>query len=129
RRGRSFESSDDFRSTVIISESLAREIYGTVDAVGQGFPRTAPTKTIVGVAGDTRQLADLYVPLNPQNFSDAGLVVRAKTEVERLVVPLREAARTAAANGGGVLGEVSLLSADFVQNTQGDRFMLMLVAA
>ena len=129
RRGRSFDASDDFRSTVIISESLAREIYGTIDVVGQGFPKAAPTQTIVGVVGDTRQLADLYLPLNPKDLSDAGLVVRAKTEVENLVVVMRNAARTAVTNSGGVRGEVSLLKADFVERAKSDRFMLTLVAS
>jgi len=129
RRGRSFDASDDFQSTVILSESLAREIYGTVDAVGQGFPKSAPTMTIVGVVGDTVQLADLYRPLNPKDLSDVGLVVRAATEAERLVTPMRDAAQTVAASSGGIRPEVSLLKSDFIQKTQGDQFMLTLVAS
>ena len=85
--------------TVIISQRLAREMYGSGDVVGQGFPRSAPKSTVVGVAADAHTIqvsatnvAELYTPLSIQDFSLAYLVVRARGDVGRLPPVLREAA-------------------------------------
>lgn len=46
--GRSFEPNDAPGSVAIISRRLAVEMYGTVNVVGKGFPRSKPERTIVG---------------------------------------------------------------------------------
>ncbi len=59
RRGRDFEIADetDGRNVVIISESMARRVFGNVDPVGQRINmniRGQVWREIVGVAGDVR---------------------------------------------------------------------------
>ncbi len=99
-RGRTFESGDDPGTTVVISRELARRMYGTVDVVGLGFPKSRPHDTIVGVSGDASSIrpgaagvAELYRPLAPDDYSRALLLARARTDPARLLPVLREAAQ------------------------------------
>jgi macrolide transport system ATP-binding/permease protein len=77
--GRVFDSSDDYRSSVIISRHLALRMYGTIDVIGMGFPKAKPENTIVGVAADARLVrlerfndAEAYYPLHPEPHGSAG---------------------------------------------------------
>ena len=54
--GRTFQSGDDPETTVIISRTLAMAMYGSLDVLGRGFPRSKPAATIVGVAGDAHSI-------------------------------------------------------------------------
>ena len=66
--------------TAIVSRRLALEMYGTLDVLGRGFPKSAEASaaeaTIIGVAADAHSIkvdannvAELYVPLKPADFS------------------------------------------------------------
>src|SRR5262249_55855384 len=53
--GRGLRDSDDPRTAIVISRRLAMEMYGTVEVIGKGFPKSQQAKTprgriIVGVA-------------------------------------------------------------------------------
>jgi hypothetical protein len=126
-RGRTFDASDDYRRSVIVGASIARAMYGTIEVLGNGFPKTQPARTIVGVVADTR-LADAYVPLNPEDPGDLGLVVRAKGEVEDLVAPLRQAAGNATRLRSIPLADVRLLKTDFYERAQGNRSAMIFAA-
>jgi predicted permease len=89
--------------TAIVSRRLALEMYGTLDVLGRGFPKSADAAkaeaTIVGVAADAHSIkvgatnvAELYVPLGLKDFSEVFLVARARSEADRLPPILREAA-------------------------------------
>jgi putative ABC transport system permease protein len=84
---------------VVISERLARAMYGSGAVLGQGFPLLAPTSTVVGIAADAHTIevsatnaAELYRPLSLDDFSLVYLVARARADVIRLPPILREAA-------------------------------------
>ena len=116
--GRLFEPSDDPEKTTIISRRAALEMYGTLDVLGQGFPKGDPQRTIVGVAGDAHLInpqatdaAEQYVPIG-RGTSGASLLVRARNDPARLLAPLRQAGRAADAR---VLPEVRLMRDDFAR--------------
>jgi putative ABC transport system permease protein len=99
--GRPFEVNDD-PSAVIISRRLAMTMYGTLDVVGRGYPRTKPTRTIVGVAGDAMVMelrasnsAEEYMLLGRAQLGDAVLVAKSRTNPQTLLAPLHAAARAA----------------------------------
>lgn len=99
--GRSFETADD-PSAVIISRRLAMTMYGTLDVVGRGYPRTKPTRTIVGVAGDAMVMelraassAEEYMPLGSGQLGDAVLLAKSPGNPQALLAPLHAAARAA----------------------------------
>ena len=54
--GRTFGAGDEVTTTVIVSRILATEMFGTLDVVGRGFPRSKPVATIVGVVGDAHSI-------------------------------------------------------------------------
>jgi predicted permease len=123
--GRNFDLSDDSRNTIIISRRIAMKIYGTLNVVGQPFPRTPFNdrwvRTIVGVAEDVPSIvlefpqsgtdyAKAYLPLNVLQAKNADLLVRARTDAKLLLAPMREAARTIDKR---VFVEARLLSTDF----------------
>src|SRR5688500_17423681 len=94
-RGRTFAAGDD-AGAVVISQELARQMYGSVDVVGEGFPKSKPQDTIVGVSGDASSIrpgaagfAELYRPLAPEDYSRAQLLARARTDPRRLLPALR----------------------------------------
>jgi putative ABC transport system permease protein len=107
RRGRFFERTDGERSlpVAIVNETMARQFWPGVDAVGKRF-RTrdyAPWITIVGVAGDVRQMgldapvkAEMYLPYAQVHdqpwFAPRDLVVRStNTDPMTLAPAVREA--------------------------------------
>jgi predicted permease len=109
--GRLFGESEAGR--VIVSRRLALEMYGTLDVLGQPFPKaaggrsrasgdvarlSAPEGTIVGIAADAHSIkvnatdvAELYRPLKLEDFSLVFLVARARSDAELLPPILREA--------------------------------------
>ncbi len=122
-RGRAFEAGDD-PGVVVISRELARQMYGSVDVVGQGFPKSSPQDTIVGVAGDASSIrpgavgvAELYRPLAPDDYSRALLLARARTDPRRLLPVLREAAQA----NSQIFSGVRLLKDDFERRVSGTR--------
>jgi predicted permease len=128
--GRGLEANDDHRTAVVISRRLALEIYGTLDVVGHGFPKTKPEQTIVGIAGDApliayqaRNVAEMYSPVHLEQFDRLTLVVRARTNPERLVGPMRDAARAADER---VLAEARLMRTDFEEKLRGPRMASLL---
>jgi hypothetical protein len=86
----------------VVSEFTARQIFGTIDAVGrplvlQGRPR-APVVTVIGVARDTdvRQIlfeprAFVYLPLTQHYDPFLTVVARSTGDADRAVRALREA--------------------------------------
>jgi macrolide transport system ATP-binding/permease protein len=123
-RGRTFESGDDPGTAVVISQALARQMYGSVDVVGLGFPKSRPQDTIVGVSGDASSIrpgaagvAEIYRPLAPDDYSRALLLARARTDPKRLLPVLREAAQ---ANAQVPFG-VRLLKDDFDRRVSSSR--------
>jgi predicted permease len=97
--GRLFGRSD--AGTAIVSRRLALEMYGTLDVLGRGFPKSAAKAeaTIIGVAADAHSIkvgannvVELYVPLKLADFSEVFLVARARSDADRLLPILREAA-------------------------------------
>ena len=122
--GRTFGPGDDPNTTVIISRTLAMAMYGSPDVVGRGFPRSEPTATIIGVAGDAHSIriesaytAELYRPLRDDDYVDAILIARARGDAATLAPVLREAA----AIDSRILPGVSLLRDTFESRLTGTR--------
>jgi hypothetical protein len=122
--GRTFARHDD-PSAVIISRRLALTMYGTIDVVGRRYPRTNPTRTIVGVTADATVsrvrvsgTAEEYRPLRPADYGDAALVVRTRTAPRQLLAPLRDAARAADPR---IQPATRLLARDYDRHLRGPR--------
>jgi predicted permease len=116
--------------TVIVSRRLALAMYGTVDVLGRGFPKSMSegdrdASTIIGVAGDAHSIkveannvAELYRPLAPADFSDeVFLVARARHDADRLPPILR----AAAALDPRVIPRAHAMREDFDHRLQGPR--------
>jgi hypothetical protein len=123
--GRDLLPSDDHRTAVIVSRRVALEMYGTLDVLGRGFPKTDPTQTSVGVVGDAHlikvtatDVGEQYSPLDPSHYEHFVLVARARSDPVRLLGPMRQLS-TAADNR--VLARASLMRADFDKRLQPPR--------
>jgi hypothetical protein len=118
--GRTFETSDDFQSVIVISRSLAMKTYGRLDVIGQLFPQSGVQRIVVGVAGDARLRKDdslgapsVYLPLNPA-VPDRELIIRARTDAQNLVSLLRSTAKLL---DDRVIADANRLSQDFANRT------------
>lgn len=143
-RGRMFNTNEP--DAVIVSRRLALEMYGTLDVLGREFPIAAVRRsqspedeakwradqgTIVGVAADAHSIkvdandvAELYRPLKIGDFSDVELVVRARTDADRLPPILREAAMM----DPRVIPSARVMHEDFDRRMQGPRIASALSA-
>jgi predicted permease len=130
--GRNFEPSDDPQSVIIVSRRLATAMYGTLDVVGKDFPKSKPSRTIVGIAGDAavvtlraEGVAEHYVPLGPSQYHDAALIARARANPAMLLKPIQNAARAADSR---VLPITHLLSDEFEEGVQLSRLASLIAA-
>ena len=143
--GRLFTTNDP--DAVIVSRRLALEMYGTLDVLGKGFPASAggrskssapvatlsaPEGTIVGIAADAHSIkvdandvAELYRPLKVADYSEVELVARARTDADRLLPILREAAML----DPRVIPAARAMHEDFDRHMQGPRIASALSAA
>ena len=125
--------------SLVVSRRLALEMYGTLDVLGQAFPKSAggrsrsssdvarlaaPEGIIVGVAEDAHSIkvnaidvAELYRPLKLEDFSQVSMVARARTDADLLVPILREAASMDAR----VIPVAHAMHEDFDKAMQGPR--------
>jgi predicted permease len=109
RRGRGIEVRDSENApyVAVISESLARRRFGSTDPIGRRLhlgPPNAPWYTIVGVAGDVRQMslavtqADaVYIATRQSWFVDRALslVARVQADARSAAPAIRDAIWTA----------------------------------
>jgi predicted permease len=128
--GRLFGSGD--AKTAIVSRRLALEMYGTLDVLGREFPKSGSEATIIGVAADAHSIkvdasnvAELYLPLKPEDFSTIFLVARARTDADRLPPVLREAASV----DPRVIPTASAMHEDFDRRMLGPRMASMIASA
>jgi predicted permease len=128
--GRVFGPGDD--KTAIVSRRLALEMYGTLDVLGREFPKAASEATIIGVAADAHAIkveandvAELYLPLKPRDFSFVYLVARARSDADRLPAVLREAASV----DPRIIPTAKAMREDFDQRMMGPRLASMIAAA
>jgi putative ABC transport system permease protein len=105
RRGRPFDVADRSGGPLVavVSESLARTRFGDADPIGRRVrvgPTDGPAYTIVGVAGDVRQVSlalnqsnAVYVLAQQWPFPESvmSLVVRARGDAASLTAAVREA--------------------------------------
>jgi hypothetical protein len=123
--GRIFDANET--GAVIVSRRLALEMYGTLDVVGQRFPRSSKERlqgTIVGIAADAHAIkinatdvAEVYKPLRARDFPLVFLVAAARTDVDRLVTVVREAG----AQDPRVIPVAHAMREDFAKAMQGPR--------
>jgi ABC-type antimicrobial peptide transport system permease subunit len=130
--GRDFDATDEFGSTAIISRRLATRMYGSLDVIGQAFPKSNPRGKVIGVVGDARLTASeaedgesFYVPLNPKDSTRA-LIVRARTNAAVLVQAMNASART---YNEDIIPNARQLSKDFATRGGDARAMSRLLGA
>ena len=123
--GRPFDRTDPPSTTVIIGRRLALEMYGSFDIVGRGYPRSDPDRTIVGVAADAPMInvtstnaAEQYFPAGSTSIGGLSLLVKARNDPQRLLAPLRDAARLA---DDRVLPKTTLAVTQYEQRLHGTR--------
>jgi ABC-type antimicrobial peptide transport system permease subunit len=110
-------------------------MYGSLDVLGKSFPKSAIERsegTIIGIAADAHavkveanNVAELYRPLKPKDFSMVFLIARARSDAERLLPVLREAASL----DSRVIPEAHAMHEDFERRMQGPRIASGLSAA
>ncbi len=104
RRGRAFQSSDDLQApkVVVISETLARRMWGQDDAVGRQLINTSDNSawTVVGVASDThfRELRNTgpvvyFESEQVKSFWNGYLAVRTTSSLAAALPAIRAATR------------------------------------
>jgi len=105
KRGRYVDKREraDAPQAVVISESLAKKVFGAEDPIGQRVhvgPLHRPWYTIVGVVSDVKQVSlaagltdDVYITNEQSWFADSAqsLVVRTQGKVETLVPAIQRA--------------------------------------
>jgi predicted permease len=130
--GRTFASNDGSAATAIISRRLALAMYGSLDVLGKGFPRSAPSRTIVGVAADAHTIvvtatdvAEVYTPLATSDYNHAVLIARARSDPARLLPILR----LAGGHDSRIMPTVGLLRDDFIRRTRPPRIAAAVVGA
>jgi putative ABC transport system permease protein len=105
RAGRDFEAADRNRLTAIISQGLARKLWGDADPVGRKLVDVGKVHEVVGVVGDARSTSldqnpvnMLYIPMwqRPQNSSS--VLVRTSMDPKSLAAVLRAAVWSADAD-------------------------------
>jgi predicted permease len=118
--------------TAVVSRRLALEMYGTLDVLGQGFPKSKARYTIVGIAADAHAIkvnatdaTELYVPLEPRDFNEVFLVARARWDADTLPDVLREAASV----DSRVIPVAHLMREDFDSEMVGPRLAGALTSA
>jgi predicted permease len=123
--GRSFQPGDTVDTSVMISRRLAMRMYGTLDVVGSGYPKSVPKRTIVGIVEDTRLSkneqpdgANLYQPL--RDDSQLTLLARSKTTARQLIAPMKQASFAASDR---VVPDVHPMSADWEARLAESRAM------
>jgi predicted permease len=125
--GRNFTATDD-RSVVIISRRVALKMYGTLDVLGKRYPRTDQgrnARTIIGIAGDASVMqprasnsAEEYMILDAAHLPEAALLVRSRTDPQRLLTPLRQAAKS---GDRRVSADTRLLASEYEAKLRGPR--------
>jgi putative ABC transport system permease protein len=138
-RGREFEADDVYERpfVAVISESLARQSFGSGDPLGHriqcGFD-SPNWMTIVGVVGDVRQASpasapgpELYMPLrqHPYAATRVQIAVRTRVDPESLVGPVREAVRAASPE---VATKFTTMEASVSDSIAAPRFRMVLVS-
>jgi putative ABC transport system permease protein len=98
RAGRCFDARDDAGGTgsVILSESLARKLWGDADPLGRVVKDNAEPAQVVGLVGDVRQFGPetspvptLYRPLAQRQAWGGTLVVRSDGDPASLLPAIR----------------------------------------
>jgi putative ABC transport system permease protein len=131
-RGREFQIGDDPQGAFIISEHLALVMYGTREVIGQPFPQGYHGTSIIGVAGDAplvkyraSDVAEIYRPADPKTIENMILLVRARTDPDLLLSPLRYAAQSADSR---VIPKLRLLRSDFDEKLRLPRLLSSVAA-
>jgi predicted permease len=131
--GRPFGAGDDFRRSIIISKRLALKMYGTIDIVGKGFPKSNPERTIVGVASDARLIrlerlndAEAYFALDPEGLAGLSLIARSRSSLQTLLPMMRQIARTA---NSRILPDSHSMLRDFESRTDAHRTISLIAVS
>jgi ABC-type antimicrobial peptide transport system permease subunit len=99
-KGRDFNEHDtaDGASVGILNQSLARQLYGTQDPIGQTAQTGSNKFTVVGVVADVRQSSldeaaatQMYMPFSRGGGVSSDLIVRSTLPASSLVASVRAA--------------------------------------
>lgn len=101
-RGRDFRGMTriEARSSMVISASLARALWGDEDPLGHQIDRAGGRYTVIGVVGDVRSqqlgvesMPAFYLSIQRFIYGPQSLVVRTRGETAPLIAALRETIR------------------------------------
>jgi putative ABC transport system permease protein len=102
-RGRDFDERDEEFQAVIVSEEMARRYWAGVDPIGRSLfwhSATGPRLTVVGVAGDVRNLSletepapVVYLPSTAFRWNPMFLTIRTATDPASQTGAVRNAVR------------------------------------
>ncbi len=101
-RGRDFRGMTriEARSSMVISASLARALWGDEDPLGSQIDRAGGRYTVIGVVGDVRSqqlgmesMPSFYLSIQRFTYGPQSLVVRTSGEIAPLIAALRETIR------------------------------------
>jgi predicted permease len=132
RAGRDFTDSDRPRLTAIVSQGLARKLWGNADPIGRKLVDIGRVHEVVGVVADARSTSPdqdpidmLYIPLwqRPQNSSS--ILVRTAMDPKSIASALRAAVWSA--DGDVPVPEERTLEQILSQSVARRRFQMTLV--
>jgi putative ABC transport system permease protein len=138
-KGREFDQGDLYERpfVAVISESLARQSFGSGDPIGHriqcGFD-SPNWMTIVGVVGDVRQASpasapgpELYMPLRQHPYAATRVQIAVRTSVDpgSLIGPVREVVRAASPE---VATKFTTMEASVSESIAAPRFRMVLVS-
>jgi predicted permease len=131
--GRNFQPDDPAATVVIISRRLATEMYGTLDIIGKGFPKSGAERTIIGITEDAALMdpaastvAEQYMPIDRDRYGDVLLMARARGNPAQLLQPMRDAARAA---DNRVVPAVTLMRESYERKLHARRSASLVVGA
>lgn len=132
RAGRDFEAADRNHLTAIISQGLARKLWGNADPVGRKLMDVGKVHEVVGVVGDARSTSldqnpvnMLYIPLWQRPQSSSSILVRTAMDPKSLAAALRAAVWSA--DGDVPVPEERTLEQILSESVAGRRFQMRLV--
>jgi putative ABC transport system permease protein len=141
--GRAFDTSDDVagRSSIVVSETFAREHFGSVaEAITHEvramfeFTRNPAPRTIVGVVADVKQtaldeesVAQVYVPQSQMSYPGLTFVVRTDGDPRAALPAIKEAMH--AADPVATLNDIRTMENVVAQSLARQRFSMTLIGS
>jgi predicted permease len=121
--GKPFSAADAGKQPIVLSKSLATQVYGATSAIGRPF---ADVGLVVGVVEDAHltspeayEWPEVYTPLRETDYGGMLVKPRARSDAPRLVLEITQTMQ----NLNARVPSVRLLEADFADRVRGTKIL------